>query len=134
MPTFDNIVINDGAASPVAHTFKPRREDGGVFKWQDVALGVALGFPTLTASIREPINKPNGKRVYRVTMKLNLPVLDPAVAGEPPEKALDLGFIGEFLIPEDALAAHRSDLHAYVYNALNHATVKALVKDLESVF
>jgi hypothetical protein len=31
-------------------------------------------------------------------------------------------------------AAERADLHAFVANALNHATIKAVVKDLDPMY
>ena len=64
-----NLVINDRAATPVAHTYTPDGDDtNGVHLFSEKT-GVPAGNPRFTASIRNS----NGK--YRPTLKLTLPVV-----------------------------------------------------------
>jgi hypothetical protein len=59
MPQIADIVINDGAATPVAHTFKPIGKDAnGVFWWEQ--------------STPAPVNKLGAKRIgYKQTRELS---------------------------------------------------------------
>lgn len=57
--------INDGQATPVAHTFSPVSIDAaGIAKWVDRVGGISIGFPTVTLSVREPSKS---SRAYKVT-------------------------------------------------------------------
>lgn len=140
MTAFANITINDGQATPVAHTFTARRIDGdGVAKWQDISGGIAVGFPTLTASLREPI-KGSKNPVYKAVIKIAVPKLETVTASTyngitpAPTKAYDCVATLEMTFPERSVAADRKDLRAYVANALAQADLKALVEDLNFVY
>lgn len=140
MTAFANITLNDGQATPVAHTFAPRRISAdGVAKWQDLSSGIAVGFPTLTAQLREPIK---GSKVptYRATIRLQVPTLEvisnSTVSGilPAPTKAYDSGVEVTFLFPERGTAAQRKDVVAYVKNALTQADIVAMLVDLAFVY
>nr|UYL94456.1 MAG: hypothetical protein [Sanya fiers-like virus 18] len=71
MAQIANVVINDGQATPVAHTFNPDSIDAqGVARWADRSTGIAVGFPTLSLSLRKPTA---GSRNYKMTMKADGP-------------------------------------------------------------
>lgn len=139
MPAFAPIVINDGQAVPVAHTFAARRLVDGIAKWQDVSSGIALGFPTITASVREPVK---GSKIptYRVEIDFWNPKMETVNASTyngitpAPTKAYDC--IGKLtlLLPERSTTNDRKDLRAYIANALAHADVKSLIEDLAMVY
>ena len=140
MTAFANITINDGQATPVAHTFSPRKIGAdGVAKWQDLSGGIAVGFPTLTAQIREPIR---GSKVptYRVTIRLQVPTLETisnsTVSGilPAPTKAYDTGAELVFLLPERGTTAQRKDVVAYAKNILSQADIVAMLNDLSFVY
>lgn len=134
------LTIADGQATPVNHTFSPVNIDQvGVAKWADRSGGIALGFPTLTFSMRQPATK--GSRNYRVTAKVTLPVLEatsPSTSTgiQPaPTKAYDLLATLEFVLPERSTLAQRNDLIAYVKNFLANATViPPSIQSFESVY
>lgn len=144
MPVLANVVINDGATTPVAHTFSPSNPDqNGTNYWYDRSSGIAIGFPEISQSLRVPA--PNGKvsssdRVYRAKVKMVLPVMEvtsPATGTgiQPaPTKAYELVFNGEFILPERSTLENRKDILAYAKNMLAHATVTALVLNLEGSF
>lgn len=132
------LTLNDGQATPVAHSFNPVNIDAvGVAKWADRSGGIALGYPAVTMSLRNPTK---GSRNYRLTMKVVTPVLEvtsPSTATgiQPaPTKAYDLLATMEFVLPERSTLAQRKDILAYVKNMLANAVVTSAVQDFESVY
>jgi hypothetical protein len=140
------IVVNDGQATPVAHTFTPAGPDrNGVQYYKDVSGGIAIGFPQITIDLREP--RPAGpsgasvsSRVYRATVKVVLPILENNVVNSwsgilpSPTKSYDLVFRGEFLLPERSQLAGRKDLFAFVKNLMADTVMTKLIQDLENVY
>jgi len=136
------IVINDGVATPVAHTFAPvtATDRNGVAQWADRSGGIAVGFPVLTFSSRLPSKAAGPNRAYKVTAKVVLPVLDitsPSTGtGVQPAPSVGYSLIGtcEFSLPERSTLAQRKDLLAFVKNYLANAVVTAGVQDFETVY
>lgn len=139
MPNFANIVLNDGQGTPVAHTFAPRKIDNLVAKWQDLSGGVPVGFPTLRASLREPI-KGSKDRNYKAIIDIDLPTLETVSNSTysgvlpAPQKAYANVARIEFLLPERGTSQDRKNVRAYIKNALDHADIKAMIEDLSAVF
>ncbi len=138
MTAFAALTVNDGLATPVAHTFSPVKIDaGGVAKWVDRSGGIALGFPTITMSVREPTS---GSRSYKVTRKIVVPVLEvtsPSTATgiQPaPTKAYDLIQNTEWVLPERSTLAQRQDLIAYAKNFDALAVLTDAVKNFDNIF
>lgn len=139
MTAFANISINDGQATPVAHTFTARRLDAGVAKWQDISGGIAVGFPTLTASLREPI-KGSKVPVYKATLKITLPVLEVVNSSTysgitpAPTKAYDVIANVDIIMPERSVLQDRKNIRAYLVNALAQADILSMIQDLNMVY
>lgn len=134
------IVINDGQATPASHTFNPVRIDStGVALFADRSGGIALGYPTISISLRSP-NPKTGSRVYKAVKKTVLPVLEvtsPSTSSgiQPqPTKAYDLTHIEEFMLPERSTPAQRADLMAYVKNGSLNAQWTNTIANFESVY
>jgi hypothetical protein len=133
------IVINDGKATPVAHTFAPVTIDSsGVAKWADRSGGISIGFPQLTYSIKSPTKD---SRSYKLTAKVTLPVLEqtsPSTAtGIQPAPMVAYSLIGniELVLPERSTLGDRNDLVAFVRNYLaNAAVITAGVQNYETVY
>ena len=133
------LTINDGQATPVAHTFNPVNIDQqGVAKWADRSGGIALGFPIITFSMKNPTKQ---SRNYRVVVKVTTPVLEqtsPSTATgiQPaPTKAYDLIFNGEFVLPERSTLAERNNILAYVKNFFaNAAVIPPALQSFEAVY
>lgn len=139
MTAFANITINDGQATPVAHTFTARRIADGLAKWQDISGGIAVGFPTLTVSLREPV--PGTKDpMYKATFMWKVPKLETVNASTysgitpAPTKAYECACKIEFSFPERSVTQDRKDLRAYVANSLAQLDLKALIEDLNFVY
>lgn len=123
----------------------------GVARWVDRSGGIAIGFPSITMSVRPPTK---ASRVYKVTVKLNIPTLEvtsPSTATgiQPqPTKAYDCLCVMEFMLPErsslaerQALFNHVQSLFATTINASDavptDATgtpLKAAVENFEAVY
>lgn len=139
MTAFATISLNDGQATPVAHSFTARRLDAGVAKWQDISGGIAVGFPTISASLREPL-KGSKIPVYKAVIKVTLPVLEVVNSSTysgitpAPTKAYDCFATLELVLPERSVLQDRKNLRAYIANALAQADLKSLIEDLGMVY
>lgn len=138
MAAISSVTLNDGQATPVAHTFAPLAITGSLAEWADRSSGIAIGYPIMSVNLRRPLK--NGARVYRCTVKVVVPTLEvtsPSTSTgiQPaPTKAFDIVFNGDFLLPERSTKAQRADIIAYVKNLMANAMIKSLVEDLETVF
>lgn len=85
----------------------------GIAQWVDRSGGIPVGYPRLSLQVRRPTKD---SRNYRVSCKLSLPTLEvtapTTVTGiQPaPTKAYDCSAFLEFVIPERATDAERSNL------------------------
>lgn len=146
MPALASFVINDGATTPVAHTFYPTGpDDNGVNYFVDRSSGIAIGFPSVSLDLRQPRPAAAGteskaSRVYRAKFKVTMPVLEVTSPNtgtgiQPaPTKAYDLVANLEFILPERSTLQNRKDILAYARNLLAHANATSLVQDLESIY
>ena len=146
MPAIGNVVINDGAATPVAHTFNPsNRNADGQQKWQDKVTGVAIGFSELGQQLQVPGNPVAGteskaSRIYRAKISLKLPTLEVTSpsTGTGIQPAPTLGYTCtanvEFLLPERSTSQNRKDLRVMLVNYLQHANAVAVVDNLEPIW
>lgn len=146
MPALAALTINDGQATPVAHTFSPVRIDAkGVATFYDRSSGIAIGFPRLTVSMKEPLalNKAGASsknRGYRSVITIDRPTLASTSAatgtGIPPAPTVSHvhSVRMDFDLPEQGTLAERNDIHAYSVNALNNVTVKSVLQNLEAFF
>jgi len=131
------LVLADGQATPVNHTFTPRGVKNAIAKWQDISGGVVAGYPTITFSLREPTK---ASKATKVTAKIVVPTLEvtsPSTATgiQPaPTKAYDNLCNIEFVFNERSSQAQRKDLAAYVKNYLASAAFQAALNDNETIW
>lgn len=138
MSAFAPIIINDGAATPVARTFNPVKIDQvGVAHFADRSGGIAVGFPVLSLSVRSPSKD---SRNYKTFAKVVLPTLEitsPSTGSgiQPaPTKAYDLFATIEFVAPERSTLLERQNLLALVKNYLANINVKNAVETYEAIY
>lgn len=140
MPQIGSIVINDGAATPVAHTFSPLGKDAdGVFWWEQ--------------TIPAPTNKLGAKRIgYRQTRELSqksqltavskcsyslwVPTLETLAnnsAGITPPATIAYKEIARvsFDLAERSVQQERKDTRVLSINLLAHAMAVANIDTLE---
>lgn len=148
MPALAALTINDGQATPVAHTFSPVRiDEKGVASFFDRSGGIAIGFPRFTVSLKEPVNPVRAglasdatKRNYKSIITVDVPVLEStsAATGTGIAPAPTVAYVHsarlELNLPERGTLGNRNDLIAYVVNGLGNATVKSVVQNLEAFY
>lgn len=138
MPAIGNLTINDGAATPVAHTFAPVGVDGSLATYADRVGGIPVGYGKITVNLREPSNGASG--VYKATVKILVPTLEqtsPSTATgiQPaPTVAFTTAVHMDFLLPARSSQQNRKDALAYAKNLLANAVVDNVVTNLENVY
>lgn len=138
MPAIGNLVINDGATTPVAHTFGPVGIEGKTATFADRIGGVPVGYGKVSLSIREPTNGSSG--VFKVGIKILIPTLEQTSASTATgiQPAPTVAYVTaahlDLLMPARGTLQNRKDILAYVKNALSNASVVSVVENLEAVY
>jgi len=129
MPAIAALTINDGQASPAAHTFSPVSTDGSKAQWADRSPTIPAGFRLISREV----SPPSGNRtVYRITDGYMLPTVatvngtDQVVRYSSAQLTLN--------IHPDATLQERKDLLAYVKNFLADSTVVTSVQNIEPFY
>lgn len=133
MPAVADIVLADGLATPVNHTFNPTKVTPDLVTYHDKVSGVMAGFPSITLGNRLPSGK-NGN--YKASARLRVPVLETAATAASgftpgPTVAYSLTAALDCVIPERATLNERKDLYAYIKNLAAHAVFGSLTKDMD---
>lgn len=143
MAAATNIVINDGAITPVAHTFSPIGKDDKNVMW----------FEQITPA---PVNPLGAKRIgYRQTrvmdpkgqltgrskliVTVHVPTLETmgnnsAGITPPPTVAYVEESRLEFVLPERSLKQERKDTRSLVMNLLANAQMVTAIDDLQVIY
>lgn len=129
MPAIASLTVNDGLATPAAHTFAPVSTTGMKAKWADRSPTIPAGYRTISHEIVEP----NGSRTtntvkmgYMVPTVATVNAVDTVVRYNSAQVTLNIH-------PESTLQ-DRKDLLAYVANSLGLAAVKTSVENLEPFY
>lgn len=135
-----NLSINDGAPTPVAHTFYTNGAgwsdalDGILASWTDRSQAAAVGFWKVSMLFKEP---KGARKNYVVTVKSSVPVLEnvtnSTVSGVAPAPMIAYNPVSEtrFSIPERSDLQARKHQLAIHRNLLANAVVTSAVHDLE---
>lgn len=139
MPAIGNVVINDGAATPVAHTFSPLgRDDKGVYWFEQTTPVPANGLGAKRLGYKQDRVFDNQKRLTgesRVVMSLSVPTLE--VLGNsstgitpPPTLAYIEKARLEFVLPERSTTQERKDTRVLAMNLLANAIATSAIDSL----
>lgn len=120
------ITINDGVATPVAHTFNPESITPAVSSFADRTSGVSVLFPRLGVS--NSFAQAQGS-VNKSKFTVELPV--GATVNGVLTVVRTLRAKVEYILPDGCTDAERKDLHAYVTNGLAHAAIRGSMRDLD---
>lgn len=120
MPAIAPLSINDGQATPVAHSFVPVTTDGSVAKFAEKTAGIPLGYYILTHEVRQPKSDTGA---IRVLTSLAMPTTQ-TVNGVLSVVRNSSAQV-TFNFAQDSTDQERKDLTAYVRNFLSNATVVA---------
>lgn len=129
MPAIGNIVVNDAAATPVAHTFAPVTTDGAIAQLANRTASTPKGFETLRLELRAPAGNASA---YRLLIGMNDPV-EATVNGVQVVVRNCSADIRLNFSP-DSTAQERKDLTKMISNLLSHATTTAMVENLEPIY
>lgn len=128
MPQLNNIVLNDGSATPVARTFSPVTTDGTAAILKE-RVGVPVGYSQLGVSVRPPVK---GSEVYKTRLTLAVPHVV-TIDGKALVDYTDTITI-DILSNERSTAQDRKNARVLAINALSHATIVQVVENLEPLF
>lgn len=137
MPSLANIVINDGATTPVAHTFAPVSQSGTGAVLADRSGGISVGYPTFEINTSLPSKT---SRLYKTRLKIALPVLEnvtnSTISGIAPAPTLSYTMTADmtFFMPERSNLQNRKDIIAFAKNALANALVSAVLENNETLY
>lgn len=134
MAARSTIVINDGAATPVAHTFSPQL-GGELSVYKDRSVAIEVGQPYITVEMTRPAPGDNNGK-YKCRMRVCVPSLAAtgvASTGVTPasQVAYEEKAILEFSLSRRASLQEKKDTLAFAWNLLNHQVAKDLVWNQE---
>lgn len=130
MPANGNIVIADGASTPVNHTFVPAGLIGplGLASFSERTDGVFVGEPKLDITIR-PVTK--GQPTRKAVVLLTQPKRTTDEAGNVTVAYENLGKL-EFTYSANSTTAERKNLRVLLANAALHSLVAQAIDNNET--
>lgn len=140
-----NIVLNDAATTPVAHTFIPMGYDtNGVFWFEDQSQSNAIGYWRISAELKRPPAAAAGQssegRVYRARFALHEPVqaniTNSTVTGVLPAPALayTVRSFSEFVLPERSSLLDRQNIAKMTPLLIQNAQIKAIIENFQWLY
>lgn len=138
MTAIANIVINDGAATPVAHTFAPAKAVADYAQLEDRAAGIYIGYNKLTIGLTRPTGPAQqATRNLKLSVKIETPkmevVSNGTVSGIAPAPTVSYRPVVELLatFPERCSLQDRKDLQAFIKNVLSNAFITNAFENYE---
>lgn len=143
MPAIANIVLNDAATTPVAHTFNPARQglvgNSMVADFEDRSAntGIPVGFYKVALDFNRPTKD---RKTYRIGLKLSTPVLETVsnstVSGIAPAPQVSYTPMVDctIVIPDRASLQNRKDIRKMFYELLNNSQVVAAIENLDAPY
>lgn len=128
MPQATDLIVNNGATTPVAKTFallSPSSGMGGIAMWALKEGAISSIFPRFTAAAR-PSNKGNAQNLQ---VKFKLPSSYTETVTGLTMVGSGFEFNGTFTVPNDFPEALKNDAVAFTANLINHVLVKAMIRD-----
>jgi len=127
MPQAADIVINNGAGTPVAKTFtliSPAAGDGSFANWRLKEGTISTIFPRIAIAARQ-----NGNRARKAQIKLQIPssYTDTVTGLTKVGSSFDLNV--DVTVPDDFPEALKNDAVAFATNMMADAIVRAVVRD-----
>ncbi len=140
MPQISSVVINDGAATPVAHTFSPiGKDDKGVFWFEQTTPSPANGLGAKRLSYKQTRVLDPGKQLTastKVVYALHVPTLETVANNSagitpPPTLAYVEKARLEIDLAERSTLQERKDTRVLLANFLAHAMAIANIDTLQ---
>lgn len=145
MSAVANIVLADGQATPVNHTFLPLGPDtNGVWWFEDQSGTSVIGYNRISLELKRTLPAAAGvqsgpERVNRVKIGLHLPTLETLGTNDagitpPPRVAYVARCNMEFILPERAAYQNREDVRVFARGLLADTQVINMIEYLQAVF
>lgn len=138
MAAIANIVVNDGLATPVAHTFAPAKTQADFALLEDRASGIYIGYNKLTFALTRPSgDAKQANRNLKLSVKLETPKLETVsnntYSGIAPAPTVSYRPTVEmsFVLPERCTLQDRKDLRVLIFNIMSNAAFVAAVDTYE---
>lgn len=131
MAQIANLVLADGQATPVNKTFTAKRADALLAVWKDQTSGIAIGFPSITMSLKD------ANQATHVETRVSLPVLE-VVSGSDggytpsPKVAYTMLAKQQFVLPNRSTLQNRKDIRAFARNFLADTAAINAIENLEA--
>lgn len=128
-----NLVLADGQTTPVNKTFSANGVKNGVAFYADKSSGIAIGFPTITISVKEFASK------NEVEKRIALPTLE-VISGSDggytpaPKVAYTTWSVEKFTLPTRCTTQNRKDVRAFSKNLNADTAMVNAVENLEPVW
>lgn len=137
MAAIANIVINDGQATPVAHTFAPAKTQADSAQLEDRVAGSYIGYNKLALQLTRPSGpSQSASRNLKLRVRIETPKLE--VVGNsstgitpPPTVAYRPTVEVNFTFPERSSLQDRKDLLAYLKNLTSNTFMVDAVEKYE---
>lgn len=129
MPQAIDLVVNNGAGTPVSKTFTliaPAAGDNSVAAWALKEGAISTVFPTLTASAGKT---PRGRNL-KVKFRLPSSYTDTVTGLTVVNSACEMNVT--YSVPSDFPEALKPDFVAFANNLLNTALLKSMIRDAVS--
>jgi hypothetical protein len=127
MPQAIDIVINNGAGTPVAKTFSllaPSAGDNSVGTWKLKEGTIASVFPQITSSARSTGNQ---SRLVQGKLRLPSSYTDSVTGLTKVGSAFEFNFT--VTVPDDFPEALKADATAFTKNLMANALIQAMIRD-----
>lgn len=137
MAALANIVVNDSAATPVAHTYVPVTNQNDLTVWREnAAAGSLAGQPSIRLTSK--LN-PQASGMSRMRFTVDLPAESALGTSDQGYKAIPkVDYICratvEFILPNRSSAAQRKDLRVRLQNLMANALVVDAVDNVAPPF
>lgn len=130
MPKATDLIVKNGASSPVDKTFSlvsPAAGDGSLATWYLKEGLTSASFPSFTAAAR-----PTGNKSRQLRLKLHVPssYTDPSTGLTTVGVACEINT--SVSIPDAFPEDKKADVVAYACNLMNHPLVKNMIRDAYS--
>lgn len=129
MPAIAALSINDGAATPVAHTFSVQSTNGAKAEWKERTAGSPAGFLTISHEVVTPGTPTSA---YRVRVGFSFPATE-TINGVPTVTRMNSAQV-TLNFAQSSTEQERKDALAYVTNFLANANVKTSVHSIEPFY
>lgn len=129
------ITVNDGQATPVAHTFNPVSTNPPTYRENGNSAVPIVGEAEVLVSLKQ-----GSGAVKKAVVTLRVPVLETQAGSSyagytaPPKVAYYMQASLELFLPVRSTGAQRKDLRVLAANLLSNAQVIALVDQLEQPY